>query len=250
MAFLAGLLASGILPSRALAQPTGKILGRITSQPEGLVLPNAAISVSGSDISVLSGAEGWYFLTGIPEGRHEVTVALIGYGTARDSIDLELGGVLTLDFRLSPAPVDVEGLVVEARRNPLEGKGNRRVFGPEELARTQASTLTELLRGLVPGVNLTSTSGNVGAESRVRIRGVRSLREDSPLFFVDDVRIGSSDFRGPPGTGGSVLAFLNNLSPTDIDRIEILHASEATLLYGTDAAGGVILIYTKRGGVW
>ena len=78
---------------------------------------------------------------------------------------------------------------------------------------------------------------------------MRSLRENAPLFFVDDVRVGSSDFRGPPGTGGSVLAFLDNISPTDIDRIEILHASEATLLYGTDAAGGVILIFTKRGGL-
>ena len=248
-AFLAGLLASGILPSIVLAQPSGKLLGRITSQHDGTVLPDVEISVSGTNLTVVSGAEGWYFLIGIPEGRHEVTASLIGYATVRDSIDMEPGGALTADFQLSPAPVDVEGLVVEGRRATLSAKGNRRVIGAEELTRTQASTVTELLQGLVAGVNLTSTSGNVGAESRIRIRGVRSLRENAPLFFVDDVRVGSSDFRGPPGTGGSVLAFLDNISPTDIDRIEILHASEATLLYGTDAAGGVILIFTKRGGL-
>jgi outer membrane cobalamin receptor len=85
----------------------------------------------------------------------------------------------------------------------------------------------------------------VGSASRIRIRGVRSLQESPPLFFVDGVRIGSARMGGPTGTGG-VLTFLGNLNPRDLDRIEILHASEATTLFGTDAAGGAILIFTRR----
>ena len=235
-----------LLPPGLFAQPSGTILGRITSPTEGIVLADVEISIPEAGLRVLSGSEGWYFLVGIPEGRHEVTVGLIGYETVRDTIDMEAGGAVNLHFELQPVPIEMEGLVVEAEATSSRLTGQRRIIGQEELTRTQASTLTTLLQGLVPGVTLTSTSGNVGASSQIRIRGVRSLRENGPLFFIDDVRIGSADFRGPVGTGGSILTFLDNIDPADIDRIEILHASEATLLYGTDAAGGVILIYTKR----
>ena len=57
--------------------------------------------------------------------------------------------------------------------------------------------------------------------------------------------MGSARVTGPTGTEG-VLTFLDNINPADIQRIEILYAAEATTLFGTDAAGGAILIYTKR----
>jgi len=237
-----------LLPPGLFAQPSGNILGRITSQTDGIVLADAQISIPGSGLQVLSGSEGWYFLTGIPGGRHEVTVALMGYETMRGSIDMEAGGATNLHFELRPAPIEMDELMVEAESNSTRSRGDRRVIGQAELARTQASTVTTLLQGLVAGLTLTPPNGNVGAAGQLRIRGIRSLRENGPLFFVDDVRIGSSNFRGPTGTGGSILAFLDNIDPSNIERIEILHASEATLLYGTDAAGGVILIYTKRDG--
>ena len=73
------------------------------------------------------------------------------------------------------------------------------------------------------------------------------MGESFPLFYVDDVKVASARFGGPVGTE-SMLTFLDNISPADIDRIEILKNPDATLLYGAEARGGVILIYTKRGG--
>ena len=237
-----------VLPPALFAQATASMLGRITSGTEGIALSDVLISIPGSGLQVLSGSEGWYFLAGIPEGRHEVAVELIGYGTVRDTIQIEAGDAIQLHLELHPDPVVMDELVVEVEPAPLRSLGHRRVVGREELAKRRAATTTELLQGLVVGVTLTPTSGDVGAAGQVRIRGVRSLRENGPLFFVDGIRIGSTRARGPEGTGGAVLAFLDNINPMDIERIEIIHASEATIQYGTDAAGGVILIFTRREG--
>jgi hypothetical protein len=242
---LAGLLGLGILPGCVLAQSTGNVLGRISSQEEGVTLPNALVSVSGIELEVLSGEEGWYFLTGIPVGQYEVTVHLDGFATASDSVELSPDETVVVDFQLEAEPVLVDGFVVTGESEPLGNLAHRTVIRREDIARTQASSVTQLLQGLVPGVSQTVTSGDVGASASIRIRGVRSLRSTPPLFFVDGVLVGSAGFRGPQGTG-RVLAFLDNINPKDLDRIEILHAAEATTLYGTNAAGGVILIFTKR----
>lgn len=242
---LAGLLGLGILPGCVLAQSTGNVLGRISSQEERVNLPNALVSVSDIELEVLSGEEGWYFLTGIPVGRYEITVRLDGFATASDSVDLGPDGTEIMDFQLEAEPVLVEGFVVSGESEPLGNLAHRTVIRREDIARTQASSVTQLLQGLVPGVSQTVTSGDVGASANIRIRGVRSLRSTPPLFFVDGVLVASARFRGPEGTG-RVLAFLDNINPKDLERIEILHAAEATTLYGTDAAGGVILIFTKR----
>ena len=242
---LLGIAALGFPSPSVLAQGTGNILGRISSETEGTTLTNALVSISGTGLHVLSGEEGWYFLTGVPEGRLEVTVALPGFAEARDTIELGPDETIALDFHLKPDPVPIDELVVTADVQPLGTLAHRRVIGKEEIARRQASTVTQLLQGLVPGMTQTVTSGDVGSAAQIRIRGVRSLKGSPPLFFVDGIRIGSSRFGGPTGTGG-ILTFLDNISPGDIERIEILHAAEATTLFGTGAAGGAILIYTKR----
>lgn len=211
----------------------------------GSSLSQALVTVTGTGRHILSGEEGWFFLTGVPPGQHEITVGLLGYEVALDTVELAPGDALTLDFSLAAEPIPVDGLVVSADAEPLRNLGHRRVVRREELERRQASTMSQLLQGLVPGVTQTVTSGDAGAAAQIRIRGVRSLQEGPPLFFVDGVRVGSARMRAAPGTG-AILAFLDNINPRDVDRIEILHAAEATTFFGTDAAGGAILIYTRR----
>lgn len=239
---LAGL---GSVHPGLLCQDTGTVLGRVTSAVGAASLSNALISISEGGPEILSGDEGWYFLSEVPVGLHEIEVSLPGFVVARDTILIETGDAVLLDFALQPDPVALDPLVVtaEARLRGLPTTG--RVITQDELANRRANTLTQLLQGLVPGLNLTVTSGDVGAAPQVRIRGIRSLEASPPLFFVDGVRIGSAHFRGPTGTE-SVLTFLDNITPGDIERIVILSAAEATTFFGTDAAGGAILIYTHR----
>jgi outer membrane receptor protein involved in Fe transport len=223
----------------------GSVVGRVTSADAGTNLPNAIVSITGTGISVLTGEAGWYFLVRVPTGRHEITVELPGYFEVTDTIELELDDALVLDFQLEPDPIPVEELVVSAEVQPSANLAQARVIGQEEIARRQANTVTQLLQGLVPGLTQTVTSGDVGAAAQIRLRGTRSLEASPPLFFVDGVLVASAHFGGPAGTG-SILTFLDNINPRDIQRIEILHAAEATTLFGTDAVGGAILIFTKR----
>lgn len=242
---LLGLVILGVFTPSVHAQDRGNVFGRVSSAEADVRLPNALVSISGTGLKVLSGDNGWYFLTDVPTGRHEITVVLPGFAEVRDTIEVDVDDVLALDFQLEPDPVSVDGLAVTVEARPLGRLAHRTVIGREEIARRQASTVTQLLQGLVPGLTQTVTSGDVGAAAQIRMRGVRSLRSSPPLIFLDGVRIGSSRLRGPPGTGG-VLTFLGNINPRDLDRIEILQAMEATTMFGADAAGGAILIYTKR----
>jgi len=244
---LLGLFAGGLTGVEVRGQEAGSILGRITDAATGAPLPEALISVLGAGRQIRAGENGWYFLTGVPAGVHELTVGLLGYSLVRDTVEVTPGGALSRDFSLSAEPIPVQELVISAEADPLRNLSQRRVIRRDELERRQASTMTQLLQGLVPGLTQTVTSGEVGAAPQVRIRGIRSLRGSPPLFIVDGVLIASARTGGPPGTG-SILTFLDVINPRDVDRIEILHASEATTLYGTDAAGGAILIFTRRGG--
>jgi hypothetical protein len=240
-----GFLVSGVCLPALDAQGSGAILGRISDQETGATISEALVSISGTNLRVLSGEHGWYVLSGIPAGMHEVTVGLLGYELIRDTIQVASGDALDMDFQLVSEPIPVDGLVVSAEAEPLRNLAHRRVVRREELERRQASTMSQLLQGLVPGVTQTVTSGDAGASARIRIRGVRSLRDSPPLFFVDGVRVASARTGGPPGTG-AILTFLDNINPKDVERIEIVHAAEATMLFGTDGAGGAILIYTRR----
>lgn len=232
-------------PGGTAAQNTGSVFGRVFGGTENTTLSNALIALPGTASRVLSGDEGWFFLTGLPAGRHEITVELPGFALAVDTVVVQADSAIHLDFRLQPEPVPLDELVVSADAQAKGAMAHRRVITREDIDRRQASTVTQLLQGLVPGVTQTVTSGDVGSAAQIRIRGVRSLGGTPPVFFVDGVRVGSAYFDGPAGTE-SVLAFLDNINPKDIQRIEILYASEATTLFGTDAAGGAILIITKR----
>ena len=240
-----GLPSQFLFSSGARAQGTGSVFGRILSEAGDASLANALVAIPGTTLRVLSGNEGWFFLTGLPVGRHEITVELPGFALAVDTVEVQADSAQHLDFRLEPDPVPMDELVVSAEAQARGAAAHRKIITRDEIERSQASTVTQLLQGLVPGVTQTQAGGNVGAASRIRIRGVRSLESTPPLFILDGVRVGSSQFAGPVGTDG-ILTFLDNINPEDIQRIEILYAAEATTLYGTDAVGGAILIYTKR----
>lgn len=242
---LLGIISPSLSSDLAAAQGTGSVFGRVIGGPEDATLANALVSVPGTTLRVLSGEEGWFFLTGLPAGRHEITVELPGFSLGLDTVEVQADNAVHLDFRLEPEPVPLDSLVVSAEARAGGAMANRRIITREDINRRQASTVSQILQGLVPGVTQTRTSGDVGAAAKIRIRGVRSLEDTPPLFFVDGIRVGSAGFASPAGTE-NILTFLDNINPEDIERIEILYAAEATTFFGTDAVGGAILIYTKR----
>jgi TonB-linked SusC/RagA family outer membrane protein len=102
----------------------------------------------------------------------------------------------------------------------------------ETLGITAPTRVDNALKGLTSGVTVTASSGQPGASSRIRIRGVGSINSSDPIYIVD----------GMPIAGG-----IDYLNPSDIESIEVLKDAASGAVYGTRAANGVVLVTTKKG---
>ena len=103
----------------------------------------------------------------------------------------------------------------------------------EALGVTAPTRVDNALKGLTAGVQVTASSGQPGASSRIRIRGIGTINDSNPLYIVDGM---------PMGTDG-----IDYLNPQDIESIEVLKDAAAGAVYGARAANGVILVTTKKG---
>ena len=105
------------------------------------------------------------------------------------------------------------------------------VVEAEELKRVSHSNISSMLEGKVAGVNIT-TDGQPGADPAVRIRGLGSFGDTSPLYVIDGVPMGTS---------------IRDFSPNDIETLQVLKDASAAAIYGSRAANGVVIITTKSG---
>ncbi len=111
------------------------------------------------------------------------------------------------------------------------------------------SSITSALRGGAVGVQLLYSSGQAGTGPRLRIRGNSSIYGNlEPLVFLDGVRM-TDDTPGAPSVGARAAQALDLVAPSDVLAISVLSGPAGTALYGTQAAGGVIHVYSKRGDV-
>lgn len=104
--------------------------------------------------------------------------------------------------------------------------------GSDQLGETAPVRMDNALKGLASGVTVTSASGQPGAASQIRIRGIGTINNSDPLYIVD----------GMPIEGG-----LDYLNPNDIESIEVLKDAASGAVYGARAANGVVLVTTKTG---
>jgi TonB-linked SusC/RagA family outer membrane protein len=108
------------------------------------------------------------------------------------------------------------------------------------------SSVGELLQSRVPGVAVSSNSGTAGSAKNIRIRGAASINlSNQPLLFIDGVRV--NDGIMASGQSGQSFDRLNDLSPDEIESIELVKGPAAATLYGADASAGVMQIITKKG---
>ncbi len=131
-----------------------------------------------------------------------------------------------------------------------EMTGNISKVTAEEISKQPVANPLQALAGRMPGVYIQQNSGVPGGSFNIQIRGKNSLRDDgnNPLYIIDGVPFASS----PLGSMYSSLITsygnpLSNLNPADIESIEILKDADATAIYGSRGANGVVLITTKKG---
>src|SRR5262249_52043130 len=121
------------------------------------------------------------------------------------------------------------------------------IVNADEVARAPVLDAQQVLQGRIPSVTILANSGQPGAGGSVQIRGTNTLTQSTaPLIYVDGVRIFNEPTRNNWGARTASNP-LQDINAEDIERVEVVKGAAATTLYGTEAGGGVIQIFTKKG---
>ena len=237
VSMLAALFAAGPLYAQS-----GVITGSVAST-EGRALAGATVQVSGSQARAVTGPDGRYTIGGVGAGQRQVTASVIGHNSATLPVTVAAGQTATLDFRLSPAAISLEGVVAigYGERRIRDVTGAVDAVSEEEFNTGRVVSPEQLIRGKVAGVQVVE-SGEPGGGVAVRIRGGSSVTaRNDPLFVIDGVPL---EFGGGLSAGRNPLNFIN---PNDIASVTVLKDAASTAIYGSRGANGVVIIETRTG---
>ena len=244
------------LASNAAGQ-TGRLTGRVVEAGTKRPLPGARVTIVETGITAIASRSGTYSIQR-PEvsGDFTVRVTLLGFAPQNRLISASFGG--TVDFILSARALGLDEVVVTGTGGPARVREVGHSIAQIDVSKVPESpvTMDNLLAGKVPGLNVMIGSGLAGAGSQIRLRGNTSVAlSNQPLIYLDGVRIRSDGYPvNAPQTGNRLRAAnevpspINDIDPADVERIEVVRGPAATTLYGTEAATGVLQIFTKRGG--
>ena len=248
-------------PSPLDAQ-TGTLTGTITAASTGQPVNGVQVTVEGTNFGSLTNTAGRYVVIGVPAGTYTIQALSVGYRTETTEASITSGGTATADFSMTVAAVNLDEIVVTGTAGAVE----RRKIGTavasldvSAIAEAQPiESFSQILEGRIPGVRSVGTVGGVGASRVLKVRGTDSFSlGQRPMIYIDGVRVDSQGSEWVYAAGGSTTccAFsggagedrLSDLNPEEIDRVEVLKGPAASTLYGSEASGGVIQIFTKRG---
>lgn len=231
--------------STMLAQRT--ITGTVTDE-KGETLIGVSILAKGSSAGTVSDVDGTYSLK-VPAGAATLVFSYTGFATQ----EIALGASNVVDVRMQESAEQLQEVVVTGLGIRKEKKAlgyGVTTLDQSKLELRPEADVARVLRGKVPGVNITSTSGLAGSGTNVIIRGYSSISgSNQPLFVVDGVPFGSdtdSDRNINEGNSTASSRFLD-LDPNNIAEVSVLKGLSATVLYGEAGRNGVILITTKNG---
>ncbi|MEO1623617.1 MAG: SusC/RagA family TonB-linked outer membrane protein [Bacteroidota bacterium] len=234
----------------ATAQTT--VTGVVTNE-SGEPLIGASVVIENTAQGGITDIDGNFSVSVADANSTVLVFSYTGYQTKK----MALNGQTNLSIVLAEgALLDEIVIVGYAARKKTEVTGAIASLGSENFNVGVISSPEQLLQAKIPGVRVTSSSGEPGAAVNVTIRGAGSLRSgNSPLYVIDGVALsnesitpGSANLVG--SNAGNVAASknpLNFLNPDDIESIDVLKDASATAIYGSRGSNGVILITTKKG---
>ncbi|MFD2969121.1 SusC/RagA family TonB-linked outer membrane protein [Sphingobacterium bambusae] len=200
-----------------------------------------------------------YFNIGVVDDSYTLEFRYLGYKNVAQKS--QRNALMKLELQLDQANLDeviVVGYGTTTRRN---NTGSTVSIKAEEIMNTPATNFANALQGRAAGVQIVQSNGLPGSPMRFTIRGQNSLitagstiDRNAPLIVVDGVPYLSDAINGTVGAGlnganapSGGASPLNLINPMDIESVDILKDADATAIYGSRAANGVILITTKKG---
>ena len=205
------------------------ITGKVTDE-FGEPMPGVNVMVKGTTIGFVADLNGNYWVT-VPAQNTVLVFSFVGFIAQ----EITVGNQTTINVVMIEDSRQMEELVVVGygTQRKVNLTGSVASLAGDELSGMPAPSTEILLQGKIPGVAITSTSGQPGNEGiSIRIRGVGTMNNSNPMILIDGLEASMSD-----------------VNPSDIENISVLKDAAAAAIYGTRAANGVILITTKRGKV-
>jgi TonB-linked SusC/RagA family outer membrane protein len=232
-----------------------EISGTVISADDDQPIPGVQVLVKGTQLGTTTNLDGKYKLM-VPPSATTLVFRFVGMATA----EIEIGAQNVIDLSMEPDILDLEGVVVTAlgisREKKALGYAVQDVKG-EQLNEARENNVVNALQGKAAGVQITNSSGGVGSSARIVIRGNSSFGNNQPLFVVDGVPIlnssgevsqwGNDEDYGAATSGNDFGNAAMDIDPANIESVSILKGANASALYGSRAANGVILITTKKG---
>lgn len=224
------------------------VSGRVTSADDASPLPGVNVVVEGTTNGTVTDVDGRYSLTAPSNGT--LVFTFIGLATQ----EVPINGRTNLDIVMAQDVQQLNEVVVTALNIPREkaslGYATQSLDG-EAVTQAKQQNFINSMSGRLAGVQI-RTNANLGGSTNIVIRGNKSVSgNNQPLFVVDGVpldnRTGNTAAQQAGSTGYDYGNAASDINPEDIESINVLKGASASILYGSRAANGVVMITTKKG---
>lgn len=216
----------------------------VVKDENNLPLPGVSVKIKGTNKGVTTDNNGKYIIQ-VANENAILVFSYIGYITAEAPV--KNGSMTNISMKPDVGSLDavvVIGYGTTTRRN---NTGSVVSITAKDIANQPVSDPLAALQGRVAGLDISGTTGYPGSSYNIKLRGINSILGGStPLFIVDGMPFGSESLDQFTGANGTTSP-LNSINPADIERIDVLKDADATAIYGSRGANGVVLITTKRG---
>ncbi len=211
----------------SFAQDSWQVSGIVTDAEDGSPLMGVTVSVQSTSTGTITDLDGKFSLN-VPKGK-SLILSYLGYKEQIVSIkgNTPLNIVMQIDSHMLDEVVAIGYGTM--KKSDLTGAVGS--ISGDKLQKIPASGLDQALSGKVAGVTVNANSGQPGEAADVRVRGIGTINNSSPIYVVD----------------GVVTDNISFLNPNDIQRTDVLKDASATAIYGSRGANGVIIVTTKQG---
>jgi TonB-linked SusC/RagA family outer membrane protein len=218
------------------------IKGKVTDE-QGNALPGASVKAGGK-VTVTNG-NGEFSLSGVDE-NFSVEISYIGYTTK--TVKASNSSFLLIQLQLKSNELGETIIKGYYSTSKILNTGAVSSVKGEEIAKQPVSDVLMALEGKIPGLYISQASGVPGAQVNVVLRGRNSIANGTaPLYIVDGIPFNSKNLSQNLNAAYGQLSPFTSIRPEDIQSIDVLKDADATAIYGSRGANGVILITTKKG---
>lgn len=223
------------------------VIGVVLNE-NGLPMPGVVVKVKGTNKLAVTGESGRYYLH--TDDNQILIFSYLGYKTT----ELKAKAQLDVNMTLDPAKLDEVLVIGYGTTTRRLSTGAQVGITAKDIEKQPVTNALQAMQATLPGVQVIQTNGLPGAGINVQIRGVNSIgKNNRPFYIIDGVPFLSEPINNAssitsvlPSAEGNTSP-LNVINPSDIESIEVLKDADATAIYGSRGANGVVLITTKKG---